>query len=216
YRAAAQIWWDNGVQVHGLALLAHDSAAQNVWFWNGFGLTVVDAIRSTDPLGIALPTDFAVRKATLDDIDVLAEMEVEHARHYTEPPVLMDVYKPADAAALAEFLSVPQNAIWLALDGKNYMGYLRFMADNEDSAAIVVAPDRIANTGAYIRPQYRGRKAAPAVLDTALRDYAAQGFKRCSVDFESFNPEAAVFWMRYFQPVCYSVTRIPERQPHVG
>jgi hypothetical protein len=44
-----------------------------------------------------------------------------------------------------------------------------------------------------------------------LRVYAAQGYTACSVDFESLNPEAAVFWMRYFEPVCYSVLRFPER-----
>jgi hypothetical protein len=51
------------------------------------------------------------------------------------------------------------------------------------------------------------------MLDAALRDYAARDFRRCSVDFESFNPEAAAFWLRYFEPVCYSVLRVPERQP---
>src|SRR6185369_15131341 len=45
YRVAAQYWSDSGCDAHGLTLLAHDRQAQEVWFWNGFGLTVVDAIR---------------------------------------------------------------------------------------------------------------------------------------------------------------------------
>jgi len=61
-----------------------------------------------------------------------------------------------------------------------------------------------------VRPEYRGRGAAPALLDAALRDYAARGFERCAVDFESFNPEAASFWVNYFKPVCYSLMRVPE------
>jgi len=30
------------------------------------------------------------------------------------------------------------------------------------------------------------------------------------LDFESFNPQARSFWLRYFQPVAYSLMRIPE------
>ena len=76
--------------------------------------------------------------------------------------------------------------------------------------AVVQDERTIAITGAYIRPAYRGRGLAPAILDAALRDYAGRGFERCSVDFESFNPEAAGFWLRYFKAVSYSVVRVPE------
>jgi ribosomal protein S18 acetylase RimI-like enzyme len=211
YRAAAERWLEAGCQVHAITLLAHDDPAAKAWFWNGFGLTVVDAIRSIRPLEIALPTDIHVRKAGLSDIDALCALEIEHARHYTEPPIQMSAYEPQHAAALAAFLSEPHNSLWLALDGEAVMGYMRFEPNSHGAVAIVDAPDKVANTGAFVRPAYRGRRAAPALLDAALRDYAAQGFTRCSVDFESFNPEAANFWLRYFEPVCLSLTRIPER-----
>jgi hypothetical protein len=51
---------------------------------------------------------------------------------------------------------------------------------------------------------------AVALLDAALRDYQAHGLTFCAVNFESFNPEAAAFWMKYFEPVCLSVVRVPE------
>ena len=44
----------------------------------------------------------------------------------------------------------------------------------------------------------------------ALRDYQRQGLQCCSVDFKSFNPEAAHFWMKYFEPVRLSLVRRPE------
>lgn len=210
YRMAAKYWADSGCHTHALTLLAHDRQAEKVWFWNGFGLTVVDAIRSTHPLEGVLPGDICVRKAALDDVEALQVMELEHWQHYRQPPILMEAYHPADADTLTHFISEPQNSIWLARDANDYMGYLRFDANMSD--AVAAAPDRIANTGAYIRPQYRGRNAATAMLDAALRDYADQDYRRCSVDFESFNPEAVSFWLRYFEPVCFSLIRIPERQ----
>jgi GNAT superfamily N-acetyltransferase len=88
---------------------------------------------------------------------------------------------------------------------------MRFEPSGGSGVAVVDAPDQIANTGAFIRPAYRGRKVASALLDTALRHYAAQGFTRCSVDFESLNPEAVSFWLRFFEPVCFSLMRVPER-----
>jgi hypothetical protein len=40
--------------------------------------------------------------------------------------------------------------------------------------------------------------------------HRAQGFERYAVNFESFNPEAASFWMKYFDPLVYSLMRCPE------
>ncbi|MCX5973471.1 MAG: hypothetical protein NTU59_02100 [Coprothermobacterota bacterium] len=50
----------------------------------------------------------------------------------------------------------------------------------------------------------------PAMLNAVLRTYAQRGYARAALDFESFNPEAAVFWSRYFQPICFSLMRVPE------
>ena len=63
---------------------------------------------------------------------------------------------------------------------------------------------------AYVRPGYRGPHAAAAILHAGLRHYAALGFPVCAVNFESFNPEAAALWPRYFTPVCLSLMRMPE------
>ncbi len=103
------------------------------------------------------------------------------------------------------------NSFWLALDGDTAIGFIGFESNSFGAANIVDAPDKIAITGTYVRPQYRGRQIAGAMLDAALRDYAATGFGRCAVDFEAFNPEAAAFWLKYFDTVCLSVTRVPEQ-----
>ena len=71
----------------------------------------------------------------------------------------------------------------------------------------------IAITGAYTRKPHRGLGLAPAMISAAMADYHAQGYARCAVDFESCNPEAAAFWPKYFTPVCFSLMRVPEREP---
>ena len=52
--------------------------AQNVWFWQGFGMVVVDAIRPITPLGNAAPDGLAVRQATPNDAERLAVLDVAH------------------------------------------------------------------------------------------------------------------------------------------
>ena len=212
YRAASGLWFDAGCETHALTLLAHDLQAVDTWFWNGFGLTGVDAIRPIDPLNVEASAGITIRKATVADVEMLAVLELEHEQHYLAPPVLMVVYEPQDAAALTTFLNEPSNSIWLALSGDEPVGYLRFEANSFGAATIVDASDKIACTGAFIRPQQRGRGVAASLLDAALKDYAAQGYRRCSVDFESFNPEAVAFWMKHFTPVCLSLIRVPERR----
>jgi ribosomal protein S18 acetylase RimI-like enzyme len=210
YRAAAEQWAAASCQVHAVTLLAHDRAAEEVWFWNGFGLTVVDAVRPMRPLGVAYSTDLHIRKATRDDAHALAELDAEHWTHYTRSPIFMPPHAGRDAAENVEFLSRSKNSIWLALDGDVPAGFIRYEGYDFDGVAIVESDDAVAITGAYVRPAYRGRHAATALLDAALRDYQARGLKSCAVNFESFNPEAASFWMKYFEPVCVSVMRAPE------
>lgn len=216
YRAAADIWSRAGCDTHAITLLASDKTAVDTWFWNGFGLTVVDAIRSIEPLSNGpdkaqvLPPGYSVRKASLADTEMLAELEKEHARHYAQPPVLMVPFKPNDASEFRRFLIHPSNYAWLALKNSEPAGYLRFQAKGDGAAEIVSGPGTIAITCAYVRSAHRGNGLASAMLEAALADFSSKGFVRCSVDFESFNPEAASFWTRYFAPVCLSVVRVPE------
>jgi hypothetical protein len=114
YRAAAERWAAMGCGVHAISLLAHDRTAENVWFWLGFGLAVVDAIRPITPLGIAAPDGFAIRQATPDDADQLAALD---AHYVTITPSLRFLWhRPTrDPEGFRAFFSEPTNSVWLAL-----------------------------------------------------------------------------------------------------
>jgi ribosomal protein S18 acetylase RimI-like enzyme len=213
YRAAAEQWNATGCSMHAITVLAHDQAAQQVWFWNGFGLLVVDAVRPMQVLDAPVHTDLAVRAATMDDVADLAALDAEHCQHYERSPIFMAPRTGDSAGQFASFLARPKNSVWLALDREEPVGFLRFEGYDFDCAAIVKSDQTIRISGAFVRPAYRGRRAAAALLDAALRHYAGRGFTCCAVDFESFNPEAAAFWPKYFEPVAYSLARVPEHHP---
>lgn len=210
YRLVSAEWSAAGCQVHAITLLADDREAEKIWFWNGFGLAVVDAIRPMVPLEGVHSSGLVVRQATAGDADLLADLDAEHWQHYPRAPIFMPPHPGMDAAANASFISQPRNSVWLALDGETPIGFLRFDGYDFDSVAAVESDDGVLITGAYVRPAYRGRSAAAGLLQAALAHYARRGLKYCAVNFESFNPEAAAFWPRYFDPVCLSVVRVPE------
>ncbi|MCB8983324.1 MAG: GNAT family N-acetyltransferase [Ardenticatenaceae bacterium] len=211
YRAAAGRWSAASCQVHALTMLPHDEEAKNIWFWQGFGLTVVDAVRPVYPLAPPpLQGKLHVRQATVEDVPALTAVDAEHWQHYSRPPILMPPHTGLDEAGNVAFLSRPRNSVWLAYDGRQLAGFLRCDGCDFDGVEIVQSDQTVAITGAYVRPGYRGQGAAAGLLDAALRHYQALGFARCALNFESFNPEAAAFWLRYFAPVCYSLLRVPE------
>jgi GNAT superfamily N-acetyltransferase len=220
YRAAAGEWSAQGVNTHAVSLLADDAAAREAWFWHGFGLTVVDAVRPVDaPIPTAaLPPQASLRMAGPADTHLLAEIEAEHWQHYCQPPTLMMPSAPDGPDEFAQLLAAPHNSAWLAFYNGTLAGYARLQAIIDGGAAVLNSPHTIGITGAYVRPAYRGMGIAPALLEAARCYYAAQrdphgspAFTCLAVDFESINPEAAAFWPRYFTPVVYSVIRVPER-----
>lgn len=210
YRAASQQWAQAGCQIHALTLLARDRATEQAWFWNGFGLLVVDAVRPMLPVGAAACPGLELHKAASAEAATIAELDFEHCQHYAQAPIFMAPPAPDSPDQAAAFMAHPQNSYWLAVYQGVPAGFLKFEAHSQGAADILESDRKIAITGAFVRPEFRGRRIAPALLDAAQIDYAAQGYTCCSVDFESFNPEAASFWPRYFEPVCLSVARVPE------
>jgi GNAT superfamily N-acetyltransferase len=213
YRAISARWAAVECDVHAITLLANDRAALDAWFWNGFGLGTVDAVRPMTPINAPPPDGFTVRAGAPADVSALAALDAEHNRHYSMPPVFMAPRTAADPAAWEAFLARPDNTAWLAEDAGGPFGFIRFDANDFDGADAAVPDAGAFISGAYVRSDRRGRGAAAAILDAALRHYGDRGLTCCALDFEAFNPEAASFWMKYFEPVCYSLMRVPEWRP---
>lgn len=213
YREAAGQWAAQRCQVHAITLLAHDQQVLQTWFWNGFGMLVVDAVRPLQPLMPTPRTSLNIRQAVAVDAATLEVLDAEHCRYYTGSPIFMPLPKSESAEEFRQFMTQPKNSIWLALDGDQPVGFLRLDGTDDDCAQSVLSDQTTRINGAYVLPAYRGRGASSAMLDAALHHHAELGVTCCAVDFEAFNPDAAVFWLRHFQPVCLSLMRIPETLP---
>lgn len=213
YRVVGAEWAAQGCEVHAITLLAEDPDALQTWFWNGFGLLVVDAVRPMQPLDRQPQTRLTIRRAGPADAQALAALDVEHCCYYTQSPVFMVLRESQSEEEFRQFLMKPDNSIWLALDGERAVGFLRLDGYENDGADALTSLETVKINGAFIQPAYRGQGASSAMLEAALRHHAALGKSCCAVDFESFNPDAAAFWPRHFQAVCLSLMRVPETVP---
>lgn len=217
YQEASRQWLDAGSHTHAVTLFAHDTHAEHALFWNGFGLSVVDAVRligggGADSAPRSLPGGVTIRRATPSDLQPLAVLESEHWCHCTQPPTLMPARDP-DLSEIHSVLTDRVAGYWLAEADDRPVGFLRVEPATLGAVDIFSSGTMIAISRAFVLPSHRRRGIATALMDTALDGYRDSGFTHCSVDFESFNPEARNFWPRTFHPACLSVIRRPEATP---
>ncbi len=72
---------------------------------------------------------------------------------------------------------------------------------------ICETPDYIHINGAYCLPEYRGTGVFQHLLNIVIGTLKGEGYTRLGVDFESINPAAYGFWLKYFTAYTHSVTR---------
>ena len=213
YEAAARAWAASGREVlSGSVLRGHDREHE-MWVINGFGRFLHDAVIPLPPARAIRHTDMTIRRATLDDVPALAVLEREHSAHYADPPVFMAPPAAASADDLVAFLDAEPNSIWVAADPVGPQAYLRFEAVSDGATPILHGPETISITGAFTRPELRGRYVADALLLTAMTHYASLGFDRVAIDHETTNPPARRFWGPRSQLVAVSYLRVLECPP---
>ncbi len=76
------------------------------------------------------------------------------------------------------------------------------------SAAYVIRDEKtVSISRAFTKEHTRNSGIGTALLKHSLDWARSVGYERCAVDFESENISGARFWLKHFQPVCYSLIR---------
>jgi GNAT superfamily N-acetyltransferase len=206
YAHAAVRWQNEGCGTHALTTLAQDTTLHQFLFWNGFGLAVVEGMKFLADTRPSSQRVFTLRQATLDDMGSLCSLDELLAGHLRAPSVCMR-RKPWGETKFREFLCQESNTVWLAEEGKQVVGFLRLQIKGQGATDIVGSPDAVGIAGAYVLESHRRQGIAALLLEEASHWYRAKGCARCSVDWESLNPQANGFWLKRFAPVCYSLIR---------
>jgi GNAT superfamily N-acetyltransferase len=209
YARAADLWVRKGLICHAATFFAHDAETIETWFWLGFGLRCVDAIREAAPVQVR-DRRVAVRKAGLDDIPSIADIHSRHFSYYKSSPIFMHKPLGDPRQDLVDWMSKPNHHLWIAhVDGEP-LGYIRIEPNGE--SFVSEHPTVMNISGAYVAEGRRGSGIGVCLLAQLQQWLIENGYKLCGVDFESVNPLGSRFWTRHFAPYTYSmVRRIDER-----
>jgi GNAT superfamily N-acetyltransferase len=206
YRELSARWVANGCFTHVTVLLGADRDGLDGWQWLGFGLIAVDAVRGLD-LVCAPDMDVSIRRGTVDDIEDASALGEALERHMASPPTYLAYDQRTRRQDYEDELRDRANALWLADEGGEAIASMGIGPASPEACTIIRDDKTASIVSAYTRVQARGRGIGSALLNQSLEWARSEGYERCAVDFEPMNIVAARFWMRHFEPVCYSLMR---------
>lgn len=202
YGRLSASWVESGAHTHLVTLLSNDPAGLETWFWLGFGLVNVDGVRGLEPLQEnSTPVD--VHRATPAQVAEVLPLGRSLERYMTLPPIFW-LHEQFD---YEKWLAQPRTALWMAYEDGQPAGFMAVEPGYADGCQITQDAGTVGIAAAFTRAESRGRGIATALLNRSLAWAREEGYRRCSVDFESMNALASRFWMKWFEPVGYSLMR---------
>lgn len=204
YQLAAEKWVKAGISSHSIGLYAHDKQAINAFFTFGFGLRCVDAIRPMEKVQEKSCPDFTYSELSKADIDEITVLRQGLSAHLAASPCFMK----STEEDLEYWLTNAKNRnsrIFVARHNTSIITFLEVMDEGENFATI--KPDMQNICGAFCLPEYRGSGVSQALLNFMIATLKNEGYTRLGVDFESFNPTAYGFWLKYFTAYTSGVVR---------
>lgn len=213
YEAASGAWVREGRLTHCISMFAHDAETVDTWYWLGFGLRCVDAMRTLAPVAGAAASALEVRKAEPKDAETLFPLHAEHCRYYGMPPLFMPSVSMEDSPEdFRQWLSEKDHHLWAAWRGGEPVSYMRIRHGGE--TFVSDDPKTMNICAAYTKAEARGTGAGGMLLSAIVDWMREQGYERLGTDYESFNIYGSRFWMKHFTPFMFSAVRcIDDRIP---
>lgn len=209
YQAAGAKWVKAGAVSHAICLYAHDEELQRQLFRYGFGLRCLDAIRPMDLIDCKPCADYDFAELSNAEYHFVYPLYLALYRHYCESPFFMNREPETQEEFLASSMQEDVRYFAARRNGK-VCAYLKIAASGETFVATGDAYRHI--RGAYCLPEHRGKGVYQNLLNFATSTLKGEDYMRLGVNFESFNPTARGFWLKYFTAYTHSVVRrIDER-----
>lgn len=206
YRSLSDLWVRDAVLDHIVTFFSLDVQLKRVLFNLGFGLYVVDAYRSADPIDSS--GDVSILQASPSDVEDVMRLWKESRKYYLESPLFLVIDKEK-REYYENFIRNKETTVFIAkLDGKT-VGFMSIKKNNRDDVITLADKDTgmIDELGAYIQPSCRGHGIGARLLSHVLGWCREQGIDRIHVDYESANLYASGFWPKHFTHTMYSVRR---------
>lgn len=210
YQAAAEKWVPQGILSHAICLYAHDEPSLRVFFDNGFGNRCVDAVRDVSPIAAQAIAGMELREAPPEDAAQIAPLNEALIRHLRQSPMFLPFTPSVDPQDIERWMRDGHGHYFAAYRAGRVVAYLKLQKEGENFITDDTSMMNI--SGAFALPEVRGQGVYTALLAYVIDWLRERGFRRCGVDFESFNYTARGFWLKHFTAYTSSVARrIDER-----
>jgi len=210
YQTTAEKWVKQGILSHAIALYAHNNEAVDSFYWNGFGLRTIDAIRPVGPIICDEFSTATFNELPIGEIAPVVPLKNHLIKHLQKTPIFMPLFFEQDVLQVMKENEERKSRYFVTKIEDEIVAFIEIMSSGENFACVDAAMTNIC--GAYMLPQYRNSGIFTKLLSFLMDTLAVEGYTRCGVDFESFNPTASGFWLKYFIPYTYGVVRrIDER-----
>lgn len=209
YQAAGEKWVKAGAVSHAICLYAHDEALQQQFFRYGFGLRCLDAIRPMELIDCESCSGYDLTELTKAECHLVYPLHLALYRHYCESPFFM-YRRPETQEEFVASSMQEEVRYFVAKQNGKICAFVKISVPGETFAARGDTYRHI--RGAYCLPEHRGKGLYQNLLNFTISVLKREGYMRLGVDFESFNPTARGFWLKYFTAYTNSVVRrIDER-----
>jgi len=207
YTTLSAIWVSSECHNHLFQFFANDTILKETFFSYCYGLQLIDAIRSIEPIKSILSDDIIVREASEDDLIDLQKMSIQIIEHLNNPPIFLNrsVEKKSLKEIKKEFLN--NDAISFVAEKNGQIVSCVRGKLHDGNIETLKAKDTLAINFGYTYAEFRNNRIATEVLNGLLKWSASNNMARCTVDFESQNKEGMPFWLTHFKPVCFAVMR---------
>lgn len=204
YQAAGEKWANSGASSHGICLYAHDTETQKQFFRYGFGMRCVDAIREMDQIAAPPCLGYEFTEFTPDELLQILPLDHLLDAHMAVSPtfILRQSDTPESFLKKTEYF---HSIYFAAKRNGQLIAYIRAELDGENFIRDI--PGYLHVKGAYCLPEHRGKGLHQKLLSMLIQKLKTERYTRLGVDFESINPTAYGFWLKYFSAYTNSVVR---------
>ena len=206
YTRAAKLWVKENCLNHALTITACDRDVINTFFYLGFGLRCIDALRQVNEIQTdTIKQTVGIKKAKIKDINQMDDLYRENCFYFKNSPLFMPISSEVSIDELKDWLEQDNHHLWLAYKDNNIIGFMRIEPKGE--TIISTYPNMMNITGAYIDQRYRRQNIGMQLLVYVLDWLKKENYELCGVDFESINVTGSNFWLKYFTPYTNSLVR---------
>jgi len=202
YQAAGEKWARAGAVSHAVCLYAHDKKAQEQFFRYGFGLRCVDAIRGMEEIAAPVCEGYIFEEIVAEEhISVYSFVEIFNRPFLASPTFMVRPFLTEtaflDGVRSDRFFTAKKDGVIVAF----------VSISNAGETFICNTPKYIHADGAFCLPEHRGKGVMQGLLSYTVNTLKTDGYTEAGTDFESINPAACGFWLKYFTAYTHSVVR---------